>query len=500
MNQPQRSPETVEMETELVAYLDGELDHAAAQRVERRLSEDPEFRRRLQQLQRAWDLLDSLPRLEASKTFATTTVEMVAVKAAADSQQGVGQRRRQRFLGWAGKAAALAVAVLLGFVLVRQRLGAPERRFLADLPVIEHVDLYLNADDVEFLKQLRRAGLFDTDASDAAFASTKSGDSIEQRRAYVAGLAPRELDELQRKREAFQQLAPETQQSLRVLHAAIQNDAQVDDLRHTLQQYSGWLRTLPAGRRAELLSLATDERVGQIRQLLEQQRREQEQRMPRLTGRSLKGDDAKVLAQWLDNIIAQHEEELSNLVPPGFFRDRFRQITDPQRRRASLLFTLARRMSEAGPPLDFPTDEDFEKLATQLSSPARSELEKLAARKERSELVLEWARSQYMSQFQPPQPSREELEKYFREEVSPNDRAWLEGLPPERFAQELRRHYQMHTMRRTFDPQRFGPGKPGGGGGPGRGNKGGGPPPSKPDDRGTPPPKSESRGERLENP
>jgi len=65
-----------------------------------------------------------------------------------------------------------------------------------------------------------------------------------------------------------------------------------------------------------------------------------------------------------------------------------------------------------------------------------------------------------MSQFQPLQPSRDELEKYFRDEISPNDRAWLEGLPPERFARELRRHYQMQQMRRAFDPQRLSPGKP----------------------------------------
>ena len=48
---------------QLVAYLDGELDDETNQEIERRLSADPEYRLRLQQLQQAWDLLDELPRL-----------------------------------------------------------------------------------------------------------------------------------------------------------------------------------------------------------------------------------------------------------------------------------------------------------------------------------------------------------------------------------------------------------------------------------------------------
>ena len=184
--------------------------------------------------------------------------------------------------------------------------------------------------------------------------------------------------------------------------------------------------------------------------------------MPRPAGRSLQGDDAKVLMAWLDELLARHRtSDIMNLVPPGFFHDRLQQTTDPQRRRATLLFTLSRRMGESGEPLDFPTEDDYQTLAQKLSRSPRQELEALATRKEKGERVFESARSQYMSQFQPQQPSREELDKYFRDEISPNDRAWLEGLPPERFARELRRQTQMQQMRRAaFDPQRSSPGKP----------------------------------------
>lgn len=314
-------------------------------------------------------------------------------------------------------------------------------------------------------------GAAPVEANEAPAATTSNtkapgpaAETLEQRRERIAKLTGEELEELNRKREVFEELSPEKQQQLRDLHRLVDESENAAELRETMRRYSAWLRTLPAGRRAELASLPTEERLAQVRQLLEQQRREQEQRMPRPPGRSLKGDDAKVLGVWIDEILTTHESQIAAMIPAGPFRDRYRQISDPQRRRASLIFTLSRRMSEGGPPLEFPTDEEYAKLTAGLSPAARQELETLATRKEKSELVFEWARTQFFSQFQipqPPQPSREELEKYFREEVNANDRAWLEGLPPERFARELRRHYQMQQMRRSFDGQRGGAGAPG---------------------------------------
>ena len=58
--------ETTSLDEELVSYLDGELSPDAAKQVERRLAEDPSYRARLTQLQRAWDLLDSLQRLSSA--------------------------------------------------------------------------------------------------------------------------------------------------------------------------------------------------------------------------------------------------------------------------------------------------------------------------------------------------------------------------------------------------------------------------------------------------
>ena len=51
---------TAAIDEEIVAYLDGELDMETAAKVERRLADDPRYNARLNQLQRAWDMLDNL--------------------------------------------------------------------------------------------------------------------------------------------------------------------------------------------------------------------------------------------------------------------------------------------------------------------------------------------------------------------------------------------------------------------------------------------------------
>jgi len=90
----------------LVAYLDGELDEAKARALEARLSTDPRARAEADSLRRTWDLLDYLPRTEASTSFTHRTLEKLAV------QTGVRPIVRRR-LPWWLRAAAWAAAVLL---------------------------------------------------------------------------------------------------------------------------------------------------------------------------------------------------------------------------------------------------------------------------------------------------------------------------------------------------------------------------------------------------
>ena len=82
MSEPESNSTNDEAYEQLVAYLDGELDAETSKQVERRLTENVEYRRELQQLQRAWDMLDELPRAEVGNAFTRTTVEIVVLSAA----------------------------------------------------------------------------------------------------------------------------------------------------------------------------------------------------------------------------------------------------------------------------------------------------------------------------------------------------------------------------------------------------------------------------------
>src|SRR5687768_2167257 len=92
--------ETTSIDEELVAYLDGELGPEEATRVERRMAEDPRYNARLNKLQRAWDLLDTLQRTEADDQFVHSTVAMVAIQAAEDAKSQQMKNVRSKSLAW----------------------------------------------------------------------------------------------------------------------------------------------------------------------------------------------------------------------------------------------------------------------------------------------------------------------------------------------------------------------------------------------------------------
>ena len=155
------------LEEHLVAYLDGELDPDICREIERRLSEDSRFRRRLVQHQRAWDLLDAIPRAEVDSSFTHTTVEMVAVSVAEEVQQVQQRTRRRRRLLAVSAAACTVAAAFAGYAVTSAILSAPDRQLVKDFPILENLDAYRYAESIEFLRALEREGLFTGEGEDA---------------------------------------------------------------------------------------------------------------------------------------------------------------------------------------------------------------------------------------------------------------------------------------------------------------------------------------------
>ncbi len=159
------------LQEELSAYLDGELDTESVRRVEERLARDAAYQAELQRLERAWGMLDRLPRATVNESFVKSTLEMVAVAAAEDAEAVLAEqpRRRRRQQLWG--AAVLLCSLAVGFVIGTRIWKDPNEPLLRDLKVVENLDMYYQADDIEFLKLLEDEGLFVEGDQDSASAN-----------------------------------------------------------------------------------------------------------------------------------------------------------------------------------------------------------------------------------------------------------------------------------------------------------------------------------------
>jgi anti-sigma factor RsiW len=161
---------------ELIAYLDGELDPKAAEAVATRLSLDPKLRAEADALQRAWDILDVLPRPQPSAAFASRTLSQVIPLPGGSGTQLVtpsgpvaatmtaipAPRAGAGF--WLGSALVILLAGLGGYF--GHRAVAPPPRPVAvdppleDYPLMKNLRLYRHVDDMDYLKKLESPELF----------------------------------------------------------------------------------------------------------------------------------------------------------------------------------------------------------------------------------------------------------------------------------------------------------------------------------------------------
>ena len=153
-------------QAEMVAYLDGELDVHQVADVEKRLSEDSEYRVRLQQLQQAWDLLDELPRSKGDEQFTRSTVEIVVVKAREEVERLAAVPTWQRWLPRLGGLLLVVGVSLAGYLFSWQLVNRNNRQLIQDLPVIEKMSQYKQAESLEFLRMLVNEGVFETEGKD----------------------------------------------------------------------------------------------------------------------------------------------------------------------------------------------------------------------------------------------------------------------------------------------------------------------------------------------
>jgi len=159
--------QSADVQTQLNAYLDGEVDADERTRIEQALADDVKLQSDFQRLQRAWDLLDVLPRADVGTGFTQMTVEMIAHDAERELAVARKVVPRRNWIDRMLLVGGIAVAAIAGFFVIDALSPRPDDAMLRDLPVLQGLDQYGRTEpgeNAEFFRRLHdRNVLVDAD-------------------------------------------------------------------------------------------------------------------------------------------------------------------------------------------------------------------------------------------------------------------------------------------------------------------------------------------------
>jgi hypothetical protein len=474
---PSNLPDADQLDEQLVAYLDGELQPEATRQIENLLASDAHVRQRLNQLAASWDMLDQLPRATVDDLFTRTTVEMVALAGedeVAQARVADPARRRRR---WLEAGIATLAAAIVGFVLVAVGMPDQNEALLRDLPVIKNLELYRDVDDIGLLKQLQKANLFPEEVSTASTSSGKpSGSdahvsaataglplliptSLAERRKWLESLSPADKVTLRDEYEKFSAMPLKQQQTLRELDEQLSSDKDNVQLRRLMQRYYDWLKTLTTTDRATVVddNVTLKDRLNAISNL---KQREVQQAFAMLDPNQilLKDPDSANILGWMRDFAQTHESEL--LPPQTDSKRNDAQKSDDQRRRRRP-FGIAWQewwgpLATSTPPL---TVADLHSLHARLSPEKQNELDAASSLKDQVQLIRQWGQraSSDLREFEVQVFGRGGVPQYYdrarryEEQMPAEEKQQLQGLSP---AEHWHKLNELYLKRRPSDAQR----------------------------------------------
>ena len=269
-------------------------------------------------------------------------------------------------------------------------------------------------------------------------ASLQADDALVREK--IENLSSSEKEELLRKREQFERLPPKEQDRMRQLHDSIESHSDVEQLQSVVEQYSAWLKTLSTSQRIDLLSLSPDERLERIREI---KRRSEIDRFGRFTTRKLSMNDVREIFTWLDDELISGDQERMLARLDSSERESLSKV-DRRRRNLQMLKMVLEKDE------DIPTSVQIDKLVDKLSQEAQREFRAQETDSDKRKLARSWIHAATASRMRPPKISAEELERYFREDLRPEEREELERMPRDRMQFELSRMYFRDQMRRRI--------------------------------------------------
>jgi hypothetical protein len=279
-------------------------------------------------------------------------------------------------------------------------------------------------------------------------------DVIQER---LQSLSDSERDELNKQRDRFAKMSPDEQERFRAFHDALAGDSRAKRLYQVMQKYREWLASLSAEQRAKVLDLPVDKRVAEIKKIVA----DQDRKWLGEFGSELKGQDVRALTNFVQSYAERHRDELIRMVPERM-KKRIRTI--PSRSvRSMILWSTAIRFGNESLPI--PTPDEYTNLSASLSASARKVLDSASTDAEKIGVVQEWLRIISMRPDRLDMIPKKELEAFFFNDLSEDERDQLKDFAP---AEMKRRLKMMYIRQQMGGGQRYGRGRRGGrGGGPG---------------------------------
>jgi hypothetical protein len=415
-----------QIEEDLVAYLDGELGQEETRAVEERLARDPAARKSLQRLEQTWEALETLPRPDLDENFTRSTVEMIAVEADREvTQQMAAVPNRKRRM-WLAIGGGTLLAALVGFLVVNVAVGDPNQQLLADLGVLERIEVYREVGTIEFLRDLDTSGLLsDNNLADVPLPPPTAEPpeampaSIAERRARVEKMSPAEKDQLKRRGEWLAELDEAARTQLRTLDAALAADPQAASLERLMDRYHRLLSSLPPESQRNLRSMAADDRIPYIRELLN----------VATSRRELTEAEMHWVGTWARQKYGRDDPRTKTFESPSPWSFGGRRFGD--------------RGGWGRTPFEHMTPAEFAELEKGLSQKSRDLLDKIPELNERKGQLGNWIMFTFQKRMaNRPRVSDAALREFFLTKLSDTQRYKLEALPPERFTEELTRLYR----------------------------------------------------------
>ena len=295
-------------------------------------------------------------------------------------------------------------------------------------------------------------------------------EPLEKHRAQIEHMNPDELAALHRRWDRFRSLPSAERNHLRRLHRDLEADPHRVELHEVLVRYQEWLKQLSPGERAELMSLAPEQRIRRIKRLQVQQRR-REQRAQQFradmewwASNQPSPRDIDTIWAWLEEFTDANSERILSTVPDE--RRAYLEGLDKSHRQINLMGIALRRARHRGArQAQLITAADLRVLEARLSPKARAKLTQVTSPGRRNNKLRQWVHSAVFTRMREQDTSHgrftisaKELEHFFEYDLSSDERASLLDMPREEMERELRWLYmQGPSARRASSRRQNGP-------------------------------------------